>query len=526
MPEISKGHGLTASEKYLGRLANRSFLNLWSFQNVYIDKFGDKKRVAGKELCDLLVVCGDHVLVFSDKTIGWPSHADLSVSWSRWHRQAVQKSVDQVLGAKRWIEKFPDRIFLDKACTIPFPWKLPSRERMRFHGIVVALGAAAACRSFFNEGSGSLIVAVPPLGVSVNSLNPIPPFTFFSSRNPDNFVHLFDDVSLDIVLRELDTITDLTDYLDAKKRFICGNHLAFTHGEEELLACYLTKLNSKGEHDFVDEDGKDLLANQILIFEGGHYERLRRHAQYRRKKQADRLSYLWDRLIERFTRGILEDDNYSPSPKMWPGPNQADRERAVREMALLPRLIRRSNSEALASAVRSIGNHDRFFRAIIPGPTEKDRGTVFFILLMKRGGSLKDRSDVEYREFRATHLYAYALNLLRRNPDFKRVVGIATEGDRVSNLTSEDLLVADQQEWTDDLIKEAEDLRNGLEIFQSENPPMRQVAPMEYPEESPHLSGPIEEIPYSYLVRPPQLHKTGNRQERRKAAAKARRRRR
>jgi hypothetical protein len=52
---IVRGSGATPSEKYLARLADRSFLNLWSYPNTFIDK-RVRGKGDGKELCDLLVV--------------------------------------------------------------------------------------------------------------------------------------------------------------------------------------------------------------------------------------------------------------------------------------------------------------------------------------------------------------------------------------------------------------------------------------------------------------------------------------
>ena len=78
-PAVVRGSGVTPSERYLASLAEKSFLDLWSYPNVYIDKKASPTG-EGKELCDLLVVCGDHVLIFSDKSIGWPE-GDLTLSW-------------------------------------------------------------------------------------------------------------------------------------------------------------------------------------------------------------------------------------------------------------------------------------------------------------------------------------------------------------------------------------------------------------------------------------------------------------
>jgi hypothetical protein len=142
-PAIVRPIGSTASERYLAKLADRSFLNLWSYPNVFIDK-RVRGKGDGKELCDLLVICGEHVLIFSDKTVEWPVGDDVNLSWRRWYRRAIEKSADQIRGAARWMAQFPDRIFLDRACTTPLPLRLPPLDRRKVHGIVVANGAADA----------------------------------------------------------------------------------------------------------------------------------------------------------------------------------------------------------------------------------------------------------------------------------------------------------------------------------------------------------------------------------------------
>ena len=142
-PAIERAAGKTKSERYLTSLAERSFLDLLSYPNVFVDRRSNGGKSDGKELCDLLVVCGDHVLIFSDKSIAWPAVDDPELAWSRWFRRAVKKSADQVRGAERWITKHSDRLFLDPACSKPFPIELPPADRRRVHAIVVALGVAS-----------------------------------------------------------------------------------------------------------------------------------------------------------------------------------------------------------------------------------------------------------------------------------------------------------------------------------------------------------------------------------------------
>ncbi len=114
MRPINRGVGTTESERYLAALADRTFLDLWSYPNTFNDR-KEHGKGNGKELTDLLVVCGDDVVIFSDKSITWPGGDDVGLSWSRWYRRAVEASVKQIRGAERWIRRYPDRIFVDSA---------------------------------------------------------------------------------------------------------------------------------------------------------------------------------------------------------------------------------------------------------------------------------------------------------------------------------------------------------------------------------------------------------------------------
>jgi len=146
---MARSSGLTPSERYLRSLCDRSFLTLWSYPNLY--------KAPGQELCDLLVVFGHHVIIFSDKSCDFPNTGNLKLDWSRWYRRSIKKSADQVFGAERWIRSHPDRIFTDSRCTQRFPLDLPPRDQVSFHRLVVALGAAERSRAHLG-GSGSLML--------------------------------------------------------------------------------------------------------------------------------------------------------------------------------------------------------------------------------------------------------------------------------------------------------------------------------------------------------------------------------
>jgi hypothetical protein len=73
---IHRSRGSTASERLLADLGEQAFLDLWSYPNLFYEKkqggVGD-----GKELCDMLVVCGDDVIILSDKHIKYQEDKDV-----------------------------------------------------------------------------------------------------------------------------------------------------------------------------------------------------------------------------------------------------------------------------------------------------------------------------------------------------------------------------------------------------------------------------------------------------------------
>jgi len=474
---IRKSQGLTDSERYLGSLAEQSFLNLWSYPNLYKQK--------GKELCDLLVVCGEHVLVFSDKTIEWPEANNPDLSWSRWYERAIQKSAAQVTGAIRWLEKFPDEIYFDAACTTKFPLPLPPKEKRKITGIVVALGAKQACIDYFEGGSGSLRV-MPALKGSdhTNAEHPsYQPFTTGDINPSGKFIHVFDDVTLDVLMRELNTITDLTEYFDKKELFIRSGHLISAHGEEDLLALYLKYLNEEKEHDFLRPDGQKIGENDFITLDVGGYDNLRMHPSYIAKKQADEVSLVWDRLIETFTGPIMDATAFSLHDHDY---GLTEHEEVVRHMALERRVHRRMLGKSILEAIEKGKNEPRFGRAIMPGRMDWDRktGYVFMMLAYPEGIELKGGYE-QYRRVRSEMLRAYCMGHYRKNQHVERVIGIAMEPPpEVTGREgmSEDLLLFEPHEWTNDLETETVELCEMYDILKEGRVKESYTQDNEYPD--------------------------------------------
>lgn len=492
-PPVVKADGSTESERYLARLADRSFLNLWSYPSPYRDQ---KQGTAGdgKELCDLLVVCGDHIIIFSEKTIDWPS-GDIATAWRRWAKRAIRDSAKQTKGAERWITDFPDRVFLDRNCTIPFPIDLPPKEVRQVHRIVVANGSAKACQAHMPGSSGSLIIRPSVVGESywAGPNSELEPFVIGDIDPNDSFVHVFNETALDVVLAELDTISDFTKYLTKKTAFIRSGQLAKVDGEENLLAYYAIRVNDDGDHDFVVENGVS-----PLCIDRYQYARFVQSAQYRTKKRADEISYLWDRLIEAFTNHMIDGTSITLEGHEF---DLRRNELAVRYMALVPRFVRRAHADAVAGALQKGKHSDKFVRIMISPAGAKDSDTAFFVLTVKYLDWMEANGGYEkYRAMRSAIAQIYSRGLLERHSHLKRVVGISLEPPDQGRGASEDLIYAEQYEWTD---QDRETIRKDCEaagVLQNVKEYRYQGA--EFPEaESILVEHPIPTSPSSYLNR-------------------------
>jgi hypothetical protein len=441
-PPIIKSEGVTASERYLASLAEKSFLNLWSYPSPYRDQktlgVGD-----GKELCDLLVVCGQHIIVFSEKTIEWPSGAP-DVAWCRWAKRAIQSSAKQAKGAERWINEHPQRVYLDRECTVSFPISFPSIGERIFHRVIVARGGAHACKEHFGTGSGSMVIN-PSIVADAHwssADTQVKPFEIGDIDPEGSFVHVLDEVALDIALSELDTVRDFTDYLLKRADFIRSGKLKKAHGEENLLAYYAIRINQDGDHDFVLEGAEP------IVIDRNQRGKLISNPQYIAKKQEDKVSYLWDMLIEVFTNHMLNGTSITLDDFEY---DIKKNELGVRFMALESRFHRRALGQAVLGALEEGRRRDRFFCVVIATPESKNNETAFFIQTMKYLDWMETKGGYEhYRRKRAELAIVYAKGLLERYPHLKRVVGISREPPDQGKGVSEDLIYAEQSDWSEE----------------------------------------------------------------------------
>lgn len=433
--------GVTESERLLSRLCRDTFLTLWSYPNLFINK-GDAVRGGdGKELCDLVVIFENHVILFSDKECQFGDSGNLDVDWSRWYRNAIKKSADQIFGAERWIRDYPGRIFTDRKCQTPLPIPLPDPSVMKFHRIVVAHGAAERCRRHLG-GSGSLVLSSAVTGDAhvLKESDGGRPFTIGQVNPEKGFIHVYDDATLPMILKQLDTISDFVHYLDRKEKLFTSGITVIAAGEENMLAEFLKRTNEESEHDFIIPEGATGVA-----FDDGIWSEFQKNPQRLAQIEADEVSYTWDRIIEKFTFHALNGTSEWQSE-----PGLAIHEIALRFMAKEPRLRRRLLSAALMGLIHKTRIDQRATRIVKPYLPEQP----YYLFLVMPEPPEAIASYEQYREVRRTLLGYYCMALKLDYPDATNIVGFATETG-LSEARSEDLVYLDAGVWTDEDMEEA-----------------------------------------------------------------------
>lgn len=454
MTSSTDAQGMTASEQYLTKLCKAAFLELWAHPNVYTDEGRGSGKGVGKELCDLLVVFSNHIIVFSDKHCAYKETGGDLVDWKRWYRKAIEKSVRQLNGAASFIRRFPTRLFLDPECQQRFPIPIEDPETFHFHLVAVTRGSRKACERYFG---GKSIGSFRHFGDRKGDETP---FTIGPIFTDHGLVHVFDETSLDTIFSELDTVSDFLQYITARASLLSKNEpIIWADGEEQLLAIYLQNHNN-GKHGFDTALAAEGNPGAIYISEG-HWESLSKHPQYIAKKAADRNSYSWDWLITKFIR--VGDPNLVSLPEFGVPP---DAEPAVREMASETRFSRRILADGLGKFMATL-EPDKARVRVMNSPSTPERA---YAVLAEPYTSGKYASYEEYRQFRIQRLAAYSIVARVKIPTAKMIVGIAFDGpSKGKEGGSEDLFCHFVPEVTQDVLDEAARVQRELQLFRAEN---------------------------------------------------------
>ena len=436
---FKKAGGLTQSEKMLAELCDSSFLSLWSYPNLF--------RKPGKELCDLLVVFGDSVVIFSDKSCDYPKSGDPTLDWSRWYRRSVSNSACQIRRAEDWLKKFPERVFLDAKCTERLPIQIAHGARLRVYRVCIALGALHRAE----EETGR-----PHLRVSADVEDGAERFTIGRVANANGLIHVFDEESLPIALAELSTTADFFEYLRKKEELFARGRFAFAESELDLLAYFLW-------------NGREFPHRGAVRFhlDPNLWQQIEVSPEFLAGREENKVAWFWDGLAEYLTDRYLKVElEYGNEV------NVEDYERVVRVMAAETRFSRRLLAKWILE--RADLAKDGYVGSLFPSLQED----VLYMLLIGPGDGGKNFA--EYRKERSQQLYARCIAGKAVHTDRQIIVGIALDARGVKG-SSEDFIFMDTYEWSEEVLQNAKKLRESLGYFVEGKAQIRRVEEAEYP---------------------------------------------
>lgn len=396
---------------------------------------------------------GDTMFIFFDRENQLPEipDKDPQVVWDRWKRNVIDRQVRTAHGAERYIRSGRP-IFLDARREKPLPVPF-DKDKAVIHKIVVAHGAKEACeRASPQNVYGSLAITY----TETNGERPSHPFHIEIDRH--NPVHVLDSHNMPIVLRELDTVSDFSAYLDEKVRAAAAFDYLSYCGEEDLLAHYLVNYDEASDRHVIGPKGKDRdKINGVMIGEGAWRDFVQTGV-YKNTKNEDRISYFWDQLIQRTCQNSLEGTLGGNS-------SIARGESAIYEMVKEPRFMRRGLSEKMLTAVDRFPDTGSFTRQVTFLPSFEPN--VGYVLLQLRVPE-EFRATADFREKRQTLLEIACGAAKNKFPNLLKVIGIGIEAPKFSGGTvAEDFILMPCEVWPDERKTYYEELNREWNFFGS-----------------------------------------------------------
>lgn len=416
---ILKNEGVNGSERQLSKLLNDTFFSLWSYIGPYSDE-GAAKNKQGKEICDALVVFGNKILIFSDKEIKFNQDKDTLVAWKRWYKKSVSDSVRQLYAAEDWIKKNPDRIFLDNFCKTPFPLNLQN-QNFEFHLIAITKNTLEPAKKYFDQfakgSSGTFLNFYPLEEKQILEM----PFTLCDINPNKTFVHIFDELSINLLMQELRTINDFANYLKVKEKLIRKLNLQHA-SEEDILGYYLDdKEFLLGRKEFAYPRCTD---DEFLGIQEGYWNSFILSNNYNLHKNLNNMGDYWVDLSSRFSDSVVSakvgEGEQLPLEKheiaLRSLASEKNATRAYLAQSFLEKFDKVPLDRRSARVVQSNGNKSHFY--------------IFLFLPF-----VNSESTVKYIERRGVMAWQYAIVTKYRNSEAKLITVIVTQpkGSKVRN---------------------------------------------------------------------------------------------
>ena len=299
-----------------------------------------------------------------------------------------------------------------------------------------------------------------------------PPFPFTVKLPREQVYHILDSFNLNILLNELDTITDLINYLEAKENAIKKyRHIAYA-GEEELLAHYYLNFDPLTNSHYIGTQQESIDA--IMIPEG-EWQAFTSTFSYQRKKEDDKISYLWDELLQRTFQYALDGEILGDDDIF-------NQQSALREMAKEPRFMRRELALAMQKSIQSLPyKHGNLGRQVSSYPSFFHNKRYVFLQL------IPDKTldyENEYRPLRQEMLSIACGVLKNISHEARKIIGIAIDAPNYTSGNSEDFILLDCSTWRREDREYYKQANKEFCFFKSKNAKWRVKTASEFPNTS------------------------------------------
>lgn len=425
--KIVKSDGLNRSEKLSSLLCEKAFLNVWTYPNIY--------KTSGKELADIVVFLDNDILLFSIKEYEkHPPFIDYT-EWKRWYKMVIKKSVNQLNGAERWIRDFPDKIYTDRKSKEKIPFDL-RQEKKEIHKFIVAFDSPKLPTELYNH---DLINSKVIINYSKQSFVDVCNNGHGSlCINPSSNIHFYDEKALRIVLKELNTASDFLDFLTSKKSCLNEVDELIYSGEENLIAEYYRNFCTKKKKHYIYKKTCPTTKPIKLMIDRNNWDKFSRNKSYLSKKEADKPSYIVDKLIHKTGRNILNGSDMGNSLPF----------RGKSGICILANMSR-FNRRRLGSFI--LENSEIFPNVNADRPYRLNAATIienigYVFLQLQFIEDLFEYDD--YRNLRAEMLKVSMGVFKHKNPKLEKIVGISCEPPKFTNkLISEEIFLIDNDVW-------------------------------------------------------------------------------
>ena len=223
--------------------------------------------------------------------------------------------------------------------------------------------------------------------------------------------------------------------IDKEDLYASGKQTVFDGSEEDLLGYYIHNGRSYPQ-DF-----------DIIVVGSNIWNEIIKKPEYKAKKEADRDSYIWDRLLENISKDVLNNN-------LEFGPDLNQSELALRGMAREPRFARRILGKFFRDFMDLAAQRIIESRTLI-----SPESNIAYVFLAKPHG--------EDRQYRVAELGGRCFVVRGLQQNCKTVIGIATEQYQPGQGFSFDIVYLRQETWTDENQKQLENAQKEFGWFTS-----------------------------------------------------------